>query len=242
MGSNYTELPVPDRKIITKNNLELKSGHMNMLPRMTKGDPWQQHRQLQMLRGMYKTAMCKHEHSRQGCEKGDACVFVHTDNDANIDAEVIPLRFNVYTKLYEDGFSLLEILYEIGVISKEEYQKAMRKKAHHQDLVAEQAAVEAVARTQRPRVHDSSRSPRSSPSDRNSTTPDPNRRGPPENYSDFSRSESKGKGKGDVSAEMEVDDDSSARQRDLTSGGADEDEGSDREDEAVAPIDNDSKE
>ena len=41
---------------------------------------------------------------------------------------------------------------------------------------------------------------------------------------------------------MEVDGDSSARQRDLTSGGADEDEGSDREDEAVAPIDNDSKE
>ena len=42
---------------------------------------------------------------------------------------------------------------------------------------------------------------------------------------------------------MEIDDDdSSAFQRDLTSGGADEDEGSDHEEEAVAPIDNDSKE
>ena len=42
---------------------------------------------------------------------------------------------------------------------------------------------------------------------------------------------------------MEVDDDdSSARQRDLTSGGADDDEGSDHEEEAVAPIDTDSKE
>ena len=41
---------------------------------------------------------------------------------------------------------------------------------------------------------------------------------------------------------MGVDEDSSARQRDLTSGGADDDEGSGREDEAVAPIDNDSKE
>ena len=67
---------------------------MNMLPRMSKGDPWQQHRQLQMLKGMYKTTMCKHGHSRQGCEKGDACVLAHTtDNDAKIDAVVIPLRF-----------------------------------------------------------------------------------------------------------------------------------------------------
>ena len=40
---------------------------------------------------------------------------------------------------------------------------------------------------------------------------------------------------------MEVDDDASARQRDLKSGGADdEDEGFDREEEAVVPIDNNS--
>ena len=97
LGPNYTELPVPGRKIITKKNkLELKSGHMNMLSRMTKGNPWQQHRQLQMLRGMYKTTMCKHE--PRGCEKGDACVFARAaDNEAKIDAEVIPLRLFVYT-------------------------------------------------------------------------------------------------------------------------------------------------
>ena len=121
MGSNYTELPVPDRNIITKNNVELKSGHMNMLPRMTTGNAWRQHRQLQMLKGMYKTTMCMHERSRQGCEKGAACCLAHTtDNDAKIDAEVIPLRFDVYTKLFEDGFSLPKvILYEIGQITKE---------------------------------------------------------------------------------------------------------------------------
>ena len=246
MGSNYTELPVPDRKIITKNNVELKSGHMNMLPRMTTGNAWQQHRQLQMLKGMYKTTMCMHERSRQGCEKKELCCFAHTtDNDAKIDAEVVPLRFDVYTKLFEDGFSLPKVvLYEIGQMVKEEYQTAMRKQAHHEDLVAEQAAAEAEARppAQRLRMHDNSRSPKGSPSDRNSTTPDPNRRGLPENYSDFSGFKKRYKGKGDVSAMMEVDDDSSARQRDLASGGADEDEGSDREDEAVAPIDNDSKE
>ena len=102
MGSNYTELPVPDRKIITKSSkIELKSGHMNMLSRMAKGIPWQQHRQLQMVRGVFKTTLCKHEF--RGCEKGDDCVFAHTtDNPAKIDAEVIPLRFEVYTKLYED--------------------------------------------------------------------------------------------------------------------------------------------
>ena len=107
----------------------------------------------------------------------------------------------------------------------------------------EQVANAVADRSQRLRMHDSSRSPRSSQSDRDSRAPDPNcRRGIPENYSEFSRSKSKGKGKGDVSAKMEVDGDSSARQRDLTSGGADEDEGSDREDEAVAPIDDNSKE
>ena len=181
MGSNYTELPVPDRKIITKNSkIELKSGHMNMLSRMTKGNPWQQHRQLQMLKGVFKTTLCKHEF--RGCEKGDDCVFAHTiDNPAKIDAEVIPLRFDVYTKLYEDRFSLpAEILYEIGQIFKEEYQTAMRKKAQQQELVDEQIASAAAAGTQRPRMHANSRSPRNNPSDRDSITPDPNRRGPPE--------------------------------------------------------------
>ena len=240
-GSNYTDLPMPDRKIITKNKLELKSGHMNMLSRMTQGTPWQQHRQLQMLKGVCKTNRRKRELSfPNGCSKGDECVFAHsTDNPAKIDAEVIPLRFDVYTKLYEDKFSLpLEILYEIGQISKEQYEIAMENRVRHQERVDEQAANEAAARAQRPRMHDNSRPPRSIPSDRDSITPDPQRRGPPENYNDLTML-SKGKGRGNASAKMEVDDDSSARQRDLTSGGADDDEASDREEEAVAPIDDD---
>ena len=86
-------------------------------------------------------------------------------------------------------------------------------------------------------MHDNSRSPRSVPSDRDSITPDPQRRDPPETYSELAML-SKGKGRGSVSTKMEVDDDASARQRDLTSGGAgDEDAGSDREEEAVVPID-----
>ena len=239
-GSNYTDLPMPDRKVTTKNMLELKSGHMNMPSRMTKGNPWQQHRQLQMLKGVLKTTMCNHEHKfPHGCSKGDECVFAHsTDNPAKIDAEVTPLRFKVYTKLYEDKFSPpFEILYEICQISKEQYQAILEKRARHQERLDEQAANELAARTQRPRMHDNSRSPRSIPSDRDCITPDPQRRGPPENYNDLTML-SKGKGRGNVSAKM-VDDDSSARQRDLTSGGADDDEGSDREEEAVVPIDDD---
>ena len=84
-----------DRKIITKNSkVELRSGHMNMLPRMVTGDAWQQHRQLQMLKGVYKTTQCDYEF--RGCQKGSQCCFAHTtDNDREIDAEVMPLRFKV---------------------------------------------------------------------------------------------------------------------------------------------------
>ena len=93
---------------------------------------------------------------------------------------------------------------------------------HKKDLYHERIE----ERFQRPRVHDNSRSPRSSPSDRDSRMPEPRR--------------NKGKGKGEGQALMEIDEENSARQRDLTSGGADEDEVSDRE-EAVAPIGNSTK-
>ena len=195
-----------------------------------------------MFTGMFKTTLCKHEF--HGCAKGSACVFAHTiDNQREFDAEVIPLRFGVYKRLYDDGFSLhCEIRHEISQMSDEGYKIEMRKKDHRQERVDEQVANAAAERSQRPRMHDNSRSPRSSQSDRGSRTPDPNRRRISENYSEFSRAKAKGKGKGDASALMEVDDDARARQRDLTSGGADDDEGSDREDEAVAPIDDTSKE
>ena len=177
-GSNYTDLPVPDRKMITKSNLELKSGHMNMPPRMVEGNPWQQHRQLQMLKGVFKKSQCNHEHSPpHGCHKGKDCVFAHsTDNQAAIANEVNPLRFKVYTQLYKDNFSLPpDILYEIGQITKEQLENALNSRARHQERVNEQAANEMAARAQRPRMHDNSRSPRSIPSDRDSTTPDPQR-------------------------------------------------------------------
>ena len=68
---------------------------------------------------------------------------------------------------------------------------------------------EQAARAQRPRMHDNSRSPRSSPRDRDSITPDPQRRGP-ENY-DYLLRLSEGKGRGGGSAVMEVDAEAVAR-------------------------------
>ena len=238
-GSNFTDSPMPDRKIVGQDHKELRSGHMNMLPRMTDGNPWQ-HRQSQMLKGVFKKSPCNHEFIfPKGCVKGSECVFARsTDNRAAIAAEVNPLRFKVYTQLYNDSFSLPpEILFEIGQITNEQLDAALGSRARHLERVTEQAANEMAARTQRPRVHDKSRSPRSIPSDRDSITPDPQRRGPLENYDDITVL-SKGKGKGTGPTKMEVDDDSVARPRDLTSGGAD-DEGSDREEDAAAPIDHD---
>ena len=73
-GSNYTDLPVPGRKIVTKHsNVELRSRHHNMLPRMTTGTAWDQHRQPQMLKGVYKTTQCGYEF--RGCQKGSKCRF-----------------------------------------------------------------------------------------------------------------------------------------------------------------------
>ena len=162
-------------------------------------------------------------------------VFAHsTDNQAAISNDVNPLRFQVYTQLYNDGFSLPpQIFYEI---SKEQLDAALGHRARHLERVTEQAANELAARAQRPRMHDNSRSPRSIPSDRDSITPDPQRR-VPENYDDLLRL-GKGKGRGDGSTKMDVDAETVARPRDLTSGGAD-DEGSDREEEVAAPIDDD---
>ena len=75
-GFNFTDFPLPDRKIITKNsNIELRSGHHHMLSKMTTGSSWEQHRQLQMLRGVYKTTRCDYEF--RGCQKGSKCCFAY---------------------------------------------------------------------------------------------------------------------------------------------------------------------
>ena len=205
MGSNYTDLPLPDRKTVTKVGEELKSGHMNTLPRMTEGNPWEQHRQLQMLQGVFKKVRCDHEFRSRGCLKGDLRVFRHhDDNPAAIANEVNPLRFRVYAKLFNDGFTFsLQFLCEIGKITEAERDAALDSRARHLERVNEQALNEQAARAQRPRMHDNSRSPGSIPSDRDSIAPDPQRRAP-ENYDDLLRL-SKGKGRGDGSTKMEVD-------------------------------------
>ena len=220
--ANTTELPLPDGRIRTKRgDKEFRTGFFNMLAYKCTGDPWEQHRQLQMLRGVYKSERCKFEIRGGKCFKGSDCCFLHsTDNDNNIDAVVMPFRRRIFMELYDEGFALpIEIRHEIGKMTTLDYQEAARKKEMYEERAEE--------RLQRPRMHDDSRSPRSSPSDRDSTTPDPNRN---------KGNKGKGKGGGDALALMNIDEDNSERQRDHTSGDNIEDEDSDRE-EAVAPID-----
>ena len=239
MGSNYTDLPLPGRTTVTTDGKELKSGHMNMLPHLVQGSPWEQHRELQMAKGVFRSVQCHHELSRGGCQKGDWCVFRHHDDNpkAIIANEAGLVRFRIYTKLFNNGYTLPpQILLEIGKITEEQLKAALGARARHQERLDEQAMHEQAARAQRPKMHDNSRSPRSSPRERDSITPDPQRRGP-ENYDDLLRL-SKGKGRGGGSTVMEVDAEAVVHSRGHTSGRADE-EASDREEEAVAPIEDD---
>ena len=57
---NNSQLPLPDGKVRTKHGgKELNTGFYNMLPRKCYGSPWEQHRQLQMLTGVYLTERCQ---------------------------------------------------------------------------------------------------------------------------------------------------------------------------------------
>ena len=150
------------------------------------------------------------------CKKGDECCFTHsTDNNSMVEAVVRPLRRKIFTELSDEEFSLpLGHLHEVGKITTEQYHAALRKREDFEDR--------AGGRFQRPRQHDNSRSPRSSPSNCDSVTPEPPQR-------------PKGSGKGDALALMNIEEDNIERQRDHTSGDHIEDEDSDRE-EAAAPI------
>ena len=215
--TNDTQLPMPDGKARTKHgDKELTTGFYNMLPHKCYGTTWEQHRQLQMLKGVYKTERCMSDTKNRRCTKGDECCFTHsTDNDMNIEAVVMPLRRKIFTELFNEEFSLpLGHLHEIDKITTQVYHEALRKKEDFEDRTG--------GRFQRPREHDNSRSPRSSPSNRDSVTPEPQR--------------PKGSGNGEALALMNINEDTSERQRDHTSGDNVEDEDSDRE-EAVAPID-----
>ena len=89
-----------------------------MLERMCDGPPWQQHMQLQMLKGVYKTEMCNYDTKGKRCDKGDRCCLAHpTDNEYDIAAMVNPFR-KIFTELFDREFSLpLEHLHEIGKIT-----------------------------------------------------------------------------------------------------------------------------
>ena len=93
-----------------------------MLERMVYGTPQQQHIQLQMLKGLWKTETCRYD-AIKTCRAGDSCCFRHrVDNEHNISQRVAPIRREVFTSLYEQNFALpLEILSEIHKISDQEY-------------------------------------------------------------------------------------------------------------------------
>ena len=115
MGSNYHDLPLPDGKAVTKAGQGLRTGHMHMLSHLVQGFPWNQHRELQMARGVFKSMQCRHGGSREGCLKGASCVFRHRrDDELAISVGVRDVRLSTYTRLYQDGFTLPpEILHEI---------------------------------------------------------------------------------------------------------------------------------
>ena len=217
---NIARLPMPDGKVRTKHGgKELNTGFCNMLERKCYGTPWEQHRQLQMLRGVYKTERCSYDARGRRCNKGAECCFAHsTDNENMINAVVQPFRRRIFQELYDANFSLpLEHLHEIGKLTDEELRIAQQKRDDF----------EGRRRNQRPRL---SRSPRSSSSDGDNVTPPPANR-------------SSGSGQGNPLPLTNTGEDSAERQRDHTSGDNAEDDDSDRE-EAAAPVeanDNDIK-
>ena len=95
-----------------------------MLERMVSGTAQQQHIQLQMLKGLYKTVPCRYDGiKRGGCSSGDLCCFRHIEDDEHkISQAVAPIRQEIFTTLYNQNFALpLEILSEIHKVSDQEY-------------------------------------------------------------------------------------------------------------------------
>ena len=214
---NNAQLPFPDGKVRTKRGgKELNTGFYNMLERKCSGSAWEQHRQLQMLKGVYKSVRCEYDTRGGRCTKGDDCCFAHrNDNNSVIEAIVKPFRFKIFNELFDARFSLpLEHLHEIGKISDECYRIAKQKRDDFDNRTG--------GRAQRPRHHDNSRSPRSSSIERDNTTPPPAER-------------PSGSGQGNPPALTDGQEINEDRQRDHTSGDHNEDEDSDHE-EAAAPI------
>ena len=212
---NTPQLPLPDRKVTTKKGKELSTGFHNMLERMTYGSPWQQHQQLQMLKGVYKSVRCDYDFGGRRCIKGDDCCFAHRgDNNSVIEDRVKPFRREIFMKLYNERFSLpLQHLPGIGMISDADLIVGKQKREDFENRTG--------GRDHRPRHHDNSRSPRSSEHD-NTTPPPPGER-------------ASGSGQGNPPALAGGHEIIEDRQRDHTSGDRDEDEDSANE-EAASPI------
>ena len=156
---DYADLPEPTDVITTTTGKELRTGYIMMLSRMCRGTPDQRSRELQMARGKFKMEPCKHEHSLNGCNAGNMCLFLHDSGDEEfIGAEVSQVRHRIFLELSGMGFSLpTPIRYEIGEISRDagrDAEGAIRR-GRRPEPIAKQM--------QRPRVHANSRSPKGSP-------------------------------------------------------------------------------
>ena len=130
---NNPRMPMPTRTIITKAGEVHRSGFNNMLERMCTGSPQQQHIQLQMLKGPYKTKFCTYV-ARGKCNAGDNCCFLHnTDDEHKISQRVKPLRKEVFMRLWEQKFALpIEHLHEIGKRSDQEFGIQIDKRSEHE--------------------------------------------------------------------------------------------------------------
>ena len=188
-----------------------------MLERMTYGPPQQQHRQLQMLKGLYKTETCRYDATERGCRSGNLCCFRHSvDTEHSISQAVHPIRRKVFNELYNQNFALpLDILHEIGKVSDQEHDIRQERKEDYMERLER--------RRMKPRR---SRSPMSASSNeprinRNRTPTPP------------------GAKQDNVPAVVDVSDINAERQRDNTSvglAGRSEDEHSETDVEAAAPI------
>ena len=220
----------PDRQIITKDGQLLWSGFHNMLERRVYArDGREQFRQLQILKGVFKTERCRYDANRDPnnrCRAGERCNFRHSvDTDEDISRMITPIRQKVFRELYDDKFALPdEILHEIGAISTQEYDIRQDKK----EAFAARREEDIAAR----REHNRRIRPRRSMSPPISVN---------SNESRVNRSRTPtppGANQGRVLALENIDDTNAERQRDNTSAGMAErsEEHSDTDIEDAAPI------
>jgi hypothetical protein len=173
-----------------------------------------------MCRGRYKAIDCTHPNCFK--HRTGECPFRHPDDDdEEIDRRIAEVRKRIFTEMDRRGYALhLDVLLEIGKINQETYDKKMRAKWVHEQILADNKGKGKGDKGARSR----------SPARSSSRTPTPNNR--------------KGKGKGQLKgkdadptpAETTADsiEGNDSRQRDHTSGQNDQ---SDTEPIAPPPAD-----